>query len=146
VAVASTGAYASLHLAPDRQPHQHPTAQFLSPKQQRQSTEGINANNPNAKCENRNDKLEVDSKPESECLHPETHLSTRARARTNTHTHTYTQTDGQVENIMPCLSQRDPTLLVTKIPGLFPDPRRIFPGPCHKPATFKYRDKDNSSY
>ena len=41
------GPYASLHLAPDRQPHQHPTAQFftgrmpfLPPNQQRQSTEG----------------------------------------------------------------------------------------------------------
>jgi len=29
VAVKSAGPYASLHLAPDRQPHQHPTAQFL---------------------------------------------------------------------------------------------------------------------
>jgi len=29
VAVASAGLYASLHLAPDRQPRQHPTAQFL---------------------------------------------------------------------------------------------------------------------
>jgi len=29
VAVASTGPYASLHLAPDRQPHQHPTTLFL---------------------------------------------------------------------------------------------------------------------
>jgi len=29
VAVASAGPYASLHLAPDRQPRQHPTAQFL---------------------------------------------------------------------------------------------------------------------
>ena len=40
-------AYASLHLAPDRQPHQHLTTQFftgrmsfLPPNQQRQSTEG----------------------------------------------------------------------------------------------------------
>jgi len=48
VAVASSGPYASLHLAPDRQPCQHPTAQFftgrmpfLSPNQKRQSTEGI---------------------------------------------------------------------------------------------------------
>jgi len=47
VAVASAGPYASLHLAPDRQPHQHPTTQFfigrmpfLPPNQQRQSTEG----------------------------------------------------------------------------------------------------------
>ena len=50
MAVASAGPYgpyASLHLAPDRQPHQHPTAQFftgrmpfLPPNQQRQSTEG----------------------------------------------------------------------------------------------------------
>jgi len=29
VAVVSAGPYASLHLAPDRQPHQHPTTQFL---------------------------------------------------------------------------------------------------------------------
>jgi len=47
VAVASAGPYASLHLAPDRQPHQHPTTQFftgrmpfLPPNQQCQSTEG----------------------------------------------------------------------------------------------------------
>ena len=47
MAVASAGPYASLHLAPDRQPHQHPTTQFftgrmpfLPPNQQRQSTEG----------------------------------------------------------------------------------------------------------
>jgi len=47
VAVASTGTYASLHLAPGRQPRQHPTTQFftgrmpfLPPNQQRQSTEG----------------------------------------------------------------------------------------------------------
>jgi len=40
--------YASLHLAPDRQPCQHPTTLFftgwmpvLPPNQQRQSTEGI---------------------------------------------------------------------------------------------------------
>ena len=50
MAVASAGPYASLHLAPDRQPCQHPTTQFfhrldrmpfLPPNQQRQSTEGI---------------------------------------------------------------------------------------------------------
>ena len=29
VAVVSAGPYASLHLAPDRQPHQHPTTQFF---------------------------------------------------------------------------------------------------------------------
>jgi len=29
VEVASAGPYASLYLAPDRQPHQHPTTQFL---------------------------------------------------------------------------------------------------------------------
>jgi len=47
VAVASAGPYASLHLAPDRQPRQHPTTlfftgrmPFLLPNQQRQSTEG----------------------------------------------------------------------------------------------------------
>ena len=47
VAVASAGLYASLHLAPDRQPRQHLTTQFftgwmtfLPPNQQRQSTEG----------------------------------------------------------------------------------------------------------
>ena len=48
MAVASAGQYASLHLAPDRQPHQHPTTQlstgrmpFLSPNQQRQRTEDV---------------------------------------------------------------------------------------------------------
>jgi len=48
VAVASAGPYASLHLAPDREPRQHPTTQFftgrmpfLPPNQQRQSTEGM---------------------------------------------------------------------------------------------------------
>jgi len=47
VTVASAGPYASLHLAADRQPHQHPTIlfftgrmPFLLPNQQRQSTEG----------------------------------------------------------------------------------------------------------
>ena len=47
MAVASAGSYASLHLAADRQPRQHPTAQFftgwmpfLQPNQQRQSIEG----------------------------------------------------------------------------------------------------------
>jgi len=47
VAAASAGPYASLHLAADRQPRQHLTTQFftgrmpfLSPNQQRQSTEG----------------------------------------------------------------------------------------------------------
>ena len=47
VAVASAGTYASLHLAPDRQPRQHPTTQFftgrmpfLPPNQQCKSTEG----------------------------------------------------------------------------------------------------------
>ena len=46
VAVASAGPYASLHLAPDRQPRQHPTTlfftgqmPFLPPNQHRQSTE-----------------------------------------------------------------------------------------------------------
>ena len=50
MAVASAGPYASLQLAPDRQPCQHPTTQFftgrmpfLSPNQQSQSTEGINS-------------------------------------------------------------------------------------------------------
>ena len=48
VAVASAGPYASLHLAPDRKPCQHPITQFftgrmpfLPPNQQRQSTEGL---------------------------------------------------------------------------------------------------------
>jgi len=43
----SAGPHASLHLTPDRQPHQHPTTQFFTgwmpfplPNQQRQSTEG----------------------------------------------------------------------------------------------------------
>jgi len=47
VAVASAGPYASLQLAPDRQPRQHPTTQFftglmpfLPPNQQHQSIEG----------------------------------------------------------------------------------------------------------
>ena len=47
MAVASAGPYASLHLAPDRQPRQYPTTlfftgqmPFLPPNQQRQSTEG----------------------------------------------------------------------------------------------------------
>ena len=47
MAAASAGPDASLHLAPDRQPHQHPTTQFftgrmpfLPPNQQCQSTEG----------------------------------------------------------------------------------------------------------
>ena len=51
MAVASAGPYASLHLAPDRQPHQHPTTlfftgrmPFLPPNQQRQSTEGSTVN------------------------------------------------------------------------------------------------------
>jgi len=49
VAVASARPYASLHLAPDRQPRQYPTTQFFTgqmpfptPNQQRQSTEGRN--------------------------------------------------------------------------------------------------------
>ena len=48
MAAASAGPDASLHLAPDRQPHQHPTTQFftgrmpfLPPNQQRQSTEAV---------------------------------------------------------------------------------------------------------
>ena len=48
MSVVSAGPYASLHLAPDREPRQHPTTQFftgrmpfLLPNQQRQSTEGI---------------------------------------------------------------------------------------------------------
>ena len=53
VAVASAGLYASLHLAPDRQPHQHPNTlmfftgrmPFLPPNQQRQSTEGTSYKN-----------------------------------------------------------------------------------------------------
>jgi len=47
VEVASAGPHASLHLAPDTQPRQHPTTlfftgrmSFLLPNQQRQSTEG----------------------------------------------------------------------------------------------------------
>jgi len=46
----AAGPYASLHLAPDRQPHQHPTSlfftgrmPFLPPNQQRQSTEGYSS-------------------------------------------------------------------------------------------------------
>jgi len=48
VAVASAGPYASLHLAPDRLPRQHPTTQFftgrmpfLPPNPQHQRTEGM---------------------------------------------------------------------------------------------------------
>jgi len=48
VAVASAGPYASLHLAPDRLPRQHPTTQFftgrmpfLPPNTQHQRTEGM---------------------------------------------------------------------------------------------------------
>jgi len=49
-AVASAGQYANnLHLAPDRQPHQHVVTQFftgrvffLTPSQQCQSTDGTN--------------------------------------------------------------------------------------------------------
>jgi len=51
VAVASDGPYANLHLAPDKQPHQHPTTQFftgwmpfLLPNQQCQSTKGLEEN------------------------------------------------------------------------------------------------------
>jgi len=46
--VASAGPYASLHLAPDRLPRQHPTTQFftgrmpfLPPNPQHQRTEGM---------------------------------------------------------------------------------------------------------
>ena len=59
MAVASAGPYASLHLAPDKQPRQHPTTQFfagrmpfLPPNQQRQSTEGtylLHISNANSK-------------------------------------------------------------------------------------------------
>ena len=48
MAVASAGPYASLHLAPDRYPRQHPPLKvftgrmpFLPSNQQRQSTEGV---------------------------------------------------------------------------------------------------------
>jgi len=48
VAVTSAGPFASLHLAPDRLPRQHPTSQcftgqmpFLPCNQQHQSTEGV---------------------------------------------------------------------------------------------------------
>ena len=60
VAVASAGPYASLHLAPDRQPCQHPTTQFftgrmpfLPPNQQRQSTEGSVRNLSACKCKSK---------------------------------------------------------------------------------------------
>ena len=49
--VSGSGPYASLHLAPDKQPRQHPTTQFftgrmpfLLPNQQCQSTEGTTPN------------------------------------------------------------------------------------------------------
>ena len=38
---------------------------------------------------------------------------------------------------------RFPTLLVTKHSRTFREPRSIFPGPCRKPATLKYRDKQH---
>ena len=38
---------------------------------------------------------------------------------------------------------RFPTLLVTKHSRTFRDPRSIFPGPCRKPATLKYRDEQH---
>ena len=54
--VASAGPYASLHLAPDRQPRQHPTTQFftgrmpfLPPNRQRRSNEGTSINSKNTK-------------------------------------------------------------------------------------------------
>ena len=58
--MASAGPYASLHLAPDRQPRQHPTtlsflrpdAHFLLPNQQRQSTEGISTEGNNNNISN----------------------------------------------------------------------------------------------
>ena len=69
--MASAGPYASLHLAPDRWPRQHPTVHFftgrmpfLPPNQQRQSTEGNTSNNDN------NDRLTV---PEGTFTH--SHLS-----------------------------------------------------------------------
>jgi len=65
VAVASAGPYASLHLAPDRQPCQHTTAQFftgwmpfLPPNQQSKSTDGTeqqyNEKNHNINCPEQN--------------------------------------------------------------------------------------------
>jgi len=57
VAVASAGPYASLHLAPDSQPRQYPTTQFftgrmlfLTPNQQRQSTEGTSTEGTKRQC------------------------------------------------------------------------------------------------
>jgi len=53
VEAVSAGPHASLHLAPDRQPHRYPTTllfagrmPFLPPNQQRQSTEGREGNTP----------------------------------------------------------------------------------------------------
>jgi len=34
-----------------------------------------------------------------------------------------------------------PLSWLKKFPGLFQDPRSIFPGPCRMPVMFKYRDK-----
>ena len=57
MAVASAGPYASLHLAPDRQPRQHPALSFftgwmpfLPPNQQRQCTEGFKLIKINYTC------------------------------------------------------------------------------------------------
>ena len=57
MAVASAGSYASLYLAPDRQPHQHLTTQFFTGRmpflplnQQRQSTEGTSENTFTKQC------------------------------------------------------------------------------------------------
>jgi len=55
-------------------------------------------------------------------------------------------------NVQPCVSTasgtvlavcscRVPTLLVTKNSRTFPGPQKHFPGLHHKPAMFKYRDK-----
>jgi len=61
VAVASAGPYASLHLAPDRQPHQHPTTLFITgrmpfllPSQQRQS-KALKATKQNSNRQNINE-------------------------------------------------------------------------------------------
>jgi len=70
VSVASAGPYASLHLAPDRQPHQHSITVFFTGRmpflplnQRRQSTEGTLA---------RWQKTDLDTKTSAENWHPRT--------------------------------------------------------------------------
>jgi len=68
VAVASAGPYASLHLAPDRQPHQHPTTQFLQAVcPSCRPTNSVKALKAQNVCQN-NQQVKVDRKPVGICL------------------------------------------------------------------------------